>query len=51
MPCRATQDGQAWWTILTVCDPLEKRMANPFSILALKSPEWCEKAKIYDSER
>jgi len=34
-----------------VCDPLEKRMANPFSILALKSPEWYEKAKIYDSER
>ena len=34
----ATQDGQAWWRGLTECGPLEKGMANNFSILALRTP-------------
>ena len=28
----------SWWRILTTCGPLEKRLANQFSILALKNP-------------
>ena len=32
----ATQDGGSWWRDLTECGPLEKRMANHFSILALR---------------
>ena len=28
----------SWWRVLTKCGPLEKRMANPFSILALRTP-------------
>ena len=27
-----------WWRVLTKCDPLEKGMANHFSILALRTP-------------
>ena len=38
MPCRATQDDGAWWSVLTKHGPLEKRMANHFSILALRTP-------------
>ena len=38
MPCGAIQDGQAWWRGLTQCGPLEKGMANHFSILALRTP-------------
>ena len=34
----ATQDGRAWWRGLTKCGPLEKGMANHFSILALRTP-------------
>ena len=34
----ATQDGQAWWRGLTQCGPLEKGIANHFSILALRTP-------------
>ena len=49
MPCRATQDG--WWGVLTKCCPLEKGMANHFSILALRTHEQYEKAKQYDTER
>ena len=30
--------GELWWRGLTECGPLEKGMANHFSILALKSP-------------
>ena len=36
--CGATQDGWAWWRGLTKCGPLEKGMANHFSIVALRSP-------------
>ena len=34
----ATQDGSSWWRGLTECGPLEKGMANHFSILALRTP-------------
>ena len=30
--------GGSWWRVLTECGPLEKGMANHFSILALKTP-------------
>ena len=30
--------GGSWWRDLTKCGPLEKRMANHFSILALRTP-------------
>ena len=33
-----TQDGRSWWRDLTECGPLEKGMANHFSILALRAP-------------
>ena len=33
----ATQD-RRWWRDLTECGPLEKGMANHFSILALRTP-------------
>ena len=35
----------SWWRCLTVCGPLEKGMANHFSILALRPHEQYEKAK------
>ena len=35
----------SWWRALTKCGPLEMRMANHFSILALKPHEQNEKAK------
>ena len=38
MPCRATQDGWSWWRVLTKHGPLEKRMANHFSVLGLRTP-------------
>ena len=28
----------SWWRVLTKCSPLEKGMANHFSILALRTP-------------
>ena len=34
----ATKMGGSWWRDLTECGPLEKGMANHFSILALRSP-------------
>ena len=37
--------------VLTECGPLEKGMANHFSILALRTHEQYEKAKRQDSER
>ena len=37
--------GGSWWRGLTECDPLEKGMANHFSILALRLDEQYEKAK------
>ena len=30
--------GGSWWRGLVECGPLEKRMANHFSILALRTP-------------
>ena len=33
-----TPMGGSWWKDLTECGPLEKRMANHFSILALRTP-------------
>ena len=33
-----TQMGGSWWRDLTECGPLEKGMANHFSILALRTP-------------
>ena len=38
MPCGATQDGRVMMRGLTECGPLEKGMANHFSILALRTP-------------
>ena len=35
----------SWWRGLTECGPLEKGMANHFSILALRTNEKYEKAK------
>ena len=37
-PTTATKRDESWWRVLTKCDPLEKRMANHFSILALRTP-------------
>ena len=31
-----------WWRVLTKCNPLEKGMANHFSILALRIPRTCQ---------
>ena len=38
MPCRAPKMNRTWWRILTKRCPLVKRMANHFSILALRTP-------------
>ena len=43
--------GGSWWRDLTECGPLEKGMANHFSILALRTPWTVWKAKWYDTER
>ena len=40
-----------WGTVLTKGSPLEKGMANHFSILSLITHEQYEKAKGYDTER
>jgi len=42
---------RSWWRVLTKSGPLEKGMANHFSILALRTHEQYEKAKGYDTER
>ena len=52
-PCRVgppKMDG-SWWRVLLKRGPLEKGMANRFSILALRTREQYEKAKRYDTER
>ena len=36
----------SWWRVLTVCGPLEKGMANHFSILALRTPWTICKGKM-----
>ena len=38
MPARQPKTGGSWWRGLTECGPLEKGMANHFSILALRTP-------------
>ena len=38
MPVRPPKMGGSWWRGLTECGPLEKGMANHFSILALRTP-------------
>ena len=40
MPCQVgpPKTDRSWWRVLTKCSPLEKRMANHFSILALRTP-------------
>ena len=39
-PCRVgpLKKDRSWWRVLTKCGPLEKGMANYFSILALRTP-------------
>ena len=48
MPYRVTNSDGSWWRLLTKWSPLEKGMANHFSILDLKPHEQYEKAKRYD---
>ena len=38
MPMGQPKMGGSWWRGLTECGPLEKGMANHFSILALRTP-------------
>ena len=38
IPCRATKTDGSWWRVLTKRVPLEKGMANHFSILVLRTP-------------
>ena len=38
MPVGQPKMGGSWWRDLTECGPLEKGMANHFSILALRTP-------------
>ena len=38
--------GGSWWRGLTECGPLEKGMANHFSILALRTPWTVRKGKM-----
>ena len=41
MPVGQPKTDRSWWRDLTECGPLEKGMANHFSILALRTP-WKE---------
>ena len=43
--------GGSWWRGLTECGPLEKGMANHFSILALRTLRTVGKGKMVDTER
>ena len=36
--CGQPKPGGSWWRDLTECGPLEKGMANHFSIVALRTP-------------
>ena len=38
MPCRVLKTDRSWWRVLTKWGPLEKGMANHFSVLALRTP-------------
>ena len=42
MPVGQPKTGGSWWRGLTECGPLEKGMANHFSILALRTHEQYE---------
>ena len=42
---------RSWWRVLTKHVPLEKGMANHFSILALRTPRTVWKGKKIDTER
>ena len=46
MPLGPPKTGGSWWRGLTECGPLEKGMANHFSILALRSPWTVWKGKM-----
>ena len=37
-PCGASKADGSWWNVLTKCGPLEKGMANHFSILTSRTP-------------
>ena len=45
MPVGQPKMGGSWWRDLAECGPLEKGMANHFSISALRTHEQYEKAK------
>ena len=51
MPVGQPKTGGSWWRDLTECGPLEKGMANHFSILALRTPWTVWKGKWQDTER
>ena len=40
MPCHVgpPRTDRSWWRVLAKCSPLEKEMANHFSVLALRTP-------------
>ena len=42
---------RSWWRVLTICGPVEKGMANHFSIFTLRTPWTVWKAKRQDIER
>ena len=44
-PCRPPKMLGSWWRVLTKCGPLEKGMANRFSIFALRIPWTVRKGK------
>ena len=44
--CGVTKTDGSWWRVLTECGPLEKGMANHFSILALRTPWTVWKGKM-----
>ena len=46
MPLGQPKTGGSWWRGLTECGPLEKGMANHFSILALRTPWTVWKGKM-----
>ena len=45
MPVEQPKMGGSWWRDLTECGPLEKGMANHFSILALRTPNSMKRQK------
>ena len=46
MPVGQPKIGGSWWRGLTECGPLEKGMANHFSIFALRTPSTVWKGKM-----